>query len=187
MWAGLQGCLTRPLRSDFIVSMSRRSLVSFHRRRSGGFSKRNSDGVAFRKRSKPAAIARVGGLGDDLPTTAQHARNVLIHCLHARHQSLPIVLASPISLIRKRFHFHLRHRGLFPSLSKAMGWSECTQIAPSVLGEQMAKRKQSCATDDSTCEMSPPTRSIFPARSCRSSSQACLWAHGQSLANPFQA
>jgi hypothetical protein len=70
----------------------------------------------------------------------------LSHCLHARQQLLPIVFPSPISLIRRRFHFHLRHRGLSPSLSRAMDWPECPQIAPFILGEQMAKHKQSCAT-----------------------------------------
>src|SRR6266852_239377 len=130
------------------VSTSTVACVIFHRRKSGGFSKRNSDAVAFRKRSKPPAIARVRGFGHDLPTIAQHARNVLIHCLHAWQQPLPVVFPRPISLVRKRFHSHLRHRGYFPAhaLSKAIGWHECPQIAPCIVGEQIAKRKQSCAT-----------------------------------------
>jgi len=80
--------------------------VFFHKRESGGFSERDSDAVAFRKRSKTAAIARVRGFGHDLPTIAQHGRNVLVHCLHARQQPLPVVLSRPIPLIRKGLHLH---------------------------------------------------------------------------------
>lgn len=110
-----------------------RACVFFHRRKSGGFSKRNSDRVAFRKRSKPAAIARVRGFGHDLPTIAQHARKVLIHRLHARQQPLPIVFPRPISLVCKGFHFHLRHHGRIsqlPSLLKRWASMKAQKLLP---------------------------------------------------------
>ena len=123
--------------------------VFFHRRKSGGFSKRKSDSVAFRKRSKPAAIARVRGFGHDLPTVGQQARNMFIHCLHARQQPLPIVFPRPFSFVRKGFHYHFRHHGLFPSSLRFLKrWSgmNAHKLLLFSLGEQIANRKHSCAT-----------------------------------------
>ena len=67
------------------MSTSTVTCVFFHRRKSSGFSKRNSDAVAFRKRSKPATIARVRGFGHDLPTIAQHAR--ILACMGAKRMA----------------------------------------------------------------------------------------------------
>jgi hypothetical protein len=108
--------------------LPRQSAFLKRSKESSSFLKQNSDAVAFRKRSKPAAIARVRSFAHDLPTIGQHACNVLIHCLHARQQSLPIVFPRPISLVGKRFHFHIRHSlpiSQLSSLSGAIGWREC--------------------------------------------------------------
>jgi hypothetical protein len=74
----------------------------------------------------------VRGFGHDLPTITQHARNVFIHCLHARQQPLPVVFPRPISLICERLHFHLRHR----RFCGALGVSKRP-----ILGEHIANRK----------------------------------------------
>jgi hypothetical protein len=74
--------------------------------RSSDFSKRNGNGVAFRKGLEAAAIAGMRILSDELPTVAQHAGNVLIHCLHAGEQPLPVIFPGPIFLVSKRFYFH---------------------------------------------------------------------------------
>ena len=55
----------------------------------------------------------MGGFRHDLPTLVQHACEVLVHCLHAREQPLSVVLPSPISLVRKRLHFHLATASAF--------------------------------------------------------------------------
>ena len=77
------------------------------------FPKRDSDGIAFGERPKSSAIAGMAGFRHDLPTLVQHACQVLVHCLHAREQPLSVVLPGPISLVRKRLHFHLATASAF--------------------------------------------------------------------------
>lgn len=55
----------------------------------------------------------MGGFRHDLPTLVQHDRKVLVHCLHAREQPLSVVLPCPVSLVRKRLHFHLATASAF--------------------------------------------------------------------------
>ncbi len=69
--------------------------------------------MAFGERPKASAIAGMGGFRHDLPTLVQHACKVLVHCLHAREEPLSVVLPGPISLVRKRLHFHLATASAF--------------------------------------------------------------------------
>ena len=109
-------------------------------------SKRNCDGIAFRKRQESSAISGMRSFRHDLPAIAQHARDVVIHCLHARQQPLPVVFPRPISLVRKRLHFHPatpQRLFLAPFLQETRldRVSEGTKSL-SIVGEQIAKRKQ---------------------------------------------
>ena len=78
-----------------------------------GLSKRDCDGIAFGEWPKSSAIAGMGSFRHDLPTLVQHACKVLVHCLHARQQPLSVILPGPISLVRKRLHFHLATASAF--------------------------------------------------------------------------
>ena len=79
----------------------------------GFFSEQNRDRVAFRKRSQSSAVPGMGGFCHNFPTLVQHARNVFVHCLHARKQPLPVVFPRPSPCVRKRHHFHLTTASVF--------------------------------------------------------------------------
>ena len=92
----------------------------------------------------------MGAFRHYFPTLVQQACNMPVHGLHAREQPLPVVFPRPISLVRKRLYFHLRHLGpvlQVPSLSKGpAGMNRTNSSFHFIVGEQIANRKQSCAT-----------------------------------------
>ena len=55
----------------------------------------------FANGRKPRLLPECGVCAKIDPFT-QHARDVLVHCLHARQQSLAVIFAGPISLTGKR-------------------------------------------------------------------------------------
>jgi hypothetical protein len=71
-----------------------------------GLSKRYRNRVAFCKGPKTSALAGVRGLGQDLPPSLQHTRNVSVHPLHAKN-FLPVVGPVPASLVCERFDLHV--------------------------------------------------------------------------------